>query len=76
MPASTSSSGATPAVAQKSQMTLNLQELLGDLFLVLTQKETEVIKRRFALAGQSKQKLTKSSGLSATFGQRCLTQPP
>jgi hypothetical protein len=59
MPASTSSSGATPAVAQKSQMTLNLQELLGDLFLVLTQKETEVIKRRFALAGQSKQTLEK-----------------
>lgn len=58
MPASTSSSGATP-VAQKSQLTLNLQELLGDLFLVLTQKETEVIKRRFALAGQSKQTLEK-----------------
>ena len=45
--------------AQKNQLNLNLQELLGDLFLVLTQKETEVIKRRFALAGQSKQTLEK-----------------
>ena len=54
-PASTSTT--TPAA--KSQLTLNLQELLSDLFLVLTQKETEVIKRRFALTGQSKQTLEK-----------------
>ncbi len=46
-------------VGQKAQLQINLQELLGDLFLVLTQKETEVIKRRFALAGQSKQTLEK-----------------
>lgn len=58
MTSSTTSTAATPASA-KSQLTLNLQELLGDLFLVLTQKETEVIKRRFALAGQSKQTLEK-----------------
>jgi hypothetical protein len=57
MSTSTSTSGATPAA--KSQLNLNLQDLLGDLFLVLTQKETEVIKRRFALAGQSKQTLEK-----------------
>lgn len=55
---STSSSGSTQAAA-KSQISLNLQDLLGDLFLVLTQKETEVIKRRFALAGQNKQTLEK-----------------
>lgn len=57
MSTSTSSTGAVPAA--KSQLNLNLQDLLGDLFLVLTQKETEVIKRRFALAGQSKQTLEK-----------------
>ncbi len=44
----------------KSMTGLNLQELLQDLFLVLTQKETEVVKRRFALSGyQSKQTLEK-----------------
>jgi len=43
----------------KSQINLDLQDLLGDLFLVLTQKETEVVKRRFALAGQNKQTLEK-----------------
>ncbi len=59
MPASTSSSGSAATAAAKSQLNLNLQDLLGDLFLVLTQKETEVIKRRFALAGQSKQTLEK-----------------
>lgn len=58
MPAPTSASG-TQQAAAKSQLNLNLQDLLGDLFLVLTQKETEVIKRRFALAGQSKQTLEK-----------------
>lgn len=54
-PASSSTTSTTP---QKSA-NINLQELLGDLFLVLTQKETEVVKRRFALAGQSKQTLEK-----------------
>lgn len=55
-PASSSSAQST---SQKPQLQINLQELLGDLFLVLTQKETEVVKRRFALAGQSKQTLEK-----------------
>jgi hypothetical protein len=59
MSPSTTSSDTASAASTKSQLTLNLQELLGDLFLVLTQKETEVIKRRFALAGQSKQTLEK-----------------
>lgn len=45
--------------SQAKALPVNLPELLGDLFLVLTQKETEVIKRRFALAGQSKQTLEK-----------------
>lgn len=54
MPTSTQTSGAS----QKSQ-TIDLQELLSDLFLVLTQKESEVIKRRFALSGHSKQTLEK-----------------
>ncbi len=49
---------ATPASTPPT-LSINLQELLSDLFLVLTQKETEVIKRRFALAGQSKQTLEK-----------------
>lgn len=55
------SSASSPAnqTSSKSAISLNLQDLLGDLFLVLTQKETEVIKRRFALAGQSKQTLEK-----------------
>ncbi len=57
MSSSTTSNGTAQAATAKSQLNLNLQELLGDLFLVLTQKETEVIKRRFALAGQSKQTL-------------------
>ena len=51
-------SPATPSQS-KPALTLNLQELLSDLFLVLTQKETEVVKRRFALAGQGKQTLEK-----------------
>ena len=48
--------------SQKSapqQLTLNLQELLNNLFLVLTEKEVTVIKKRFALQGQQKQTLEK-----------------
>ncbi len=59
MSSSTTSVGSAQSASAKPQLTLNLQELLGDLFLVLTQKETEVIKRRFALAGQHKQTLEK-----------------
>src|SRR3989344_3758023 len=40
-----------------SKIALNLQSLLDDLFLVLTEKESMVIKKRFALQGQSKQTL-------------------
>lgn len=55
----TPASSSQATTGTKPQLNINLQELLGDLFLVLTQKETEVIKRRFALAGQSKQTLEK-----------------
>jgi len=40
-------------------MTVSLENLLQDLFLVLTEKESGVIKRRFALLGQPKQTLEK-----------------
>jgi len=54
---------ATPAKHQQnatvSQLTVNLQELLDNLFLVLTDKEATVIKRRFALQGNQKQTLEK-----------------
>lgn len=42
-----------------AQISLNLQELLNNLFLVLTEKEVTVIKKRFALFGQSKHTLEK-----------------
>lgn len=38
---------------------LNLPAMLDDLFLVLTEKEASVIKKRFALQGQPKQTLEK-----------------
>lgn len=38
---------------------MNLHVLLDDLFLVLTEKESSVIKKRFALQGQPKQTLEK-----------------
>jgi DNA-directed RNA polymerase delta subunit len=38
---------------------MNLQELLQNLFLVLTEKEVTVVKKRFALFGQPKQTLEK-----------------
>ncbi len=53
---STSSAQATTAAPKLS---VNLQSLLDDLFLVLTEKEALVIKKRFALQGQSKQTLEK-----------------
>lgn len=55
----TSSPATAQPTTQKTQSNVDLQELLSNLFLVLTQKETEVIKRRFALAGQNKQTLEK-----------------
>ncbi len=46
------------AVASTGEgLQLNLQELVSDLFLVLTDKEREIIKRRFSLTGQAKQTL-------------------
>ena len=42
-----------------AQLALNLQEMLDNLFLVLTEKEAMVIKRRFALQGNQKQTLEK-----------------
>ena len=45
--------------AANQQLSVNLQELLDNLFLVLTDKEATVIKRRFALHGSQKQTLEK-----------------
>ncbi|MFA6038964.1 MAG: sigma factor-like helix-turn-helix DNA-binding protein [Candidatus Peribacteraceae bacterium] len=45
--------------AQAQQISINLQELLNNLFMVLTEKEVTVIKKRFALFGQPKQTLEK-----------------
>ena len=45
--------------AQAQKITINLQELLNNLFMVLTEKEVTVIKKRFALFGQPKQTLEK-----------------
>ena len=45
--------------ATSQKLAVNLQSLLDDLFLVLTEKEAMVIKRRFALQGQPKQTLEK-----------------
>ncbi len=47
------------AQAATPQLTLNLQEVLHTLFMVLTEKEVTVIKKRFALFGQPKQTLEK-----------------
>ncbi|HLC75790.1 MAG TPA: sigma factor-like helix-turn-helix DNA-binding protein [Candidatus Peribacterales bacterium] len=51
------SSSATTGDAIKLQ--LSLQDMVSDLFLVLTEKEREVVKRRFSLTGQSRQTLEK-----------------
>jgi hypothetical protein len=54
------SSTMTPATtAANAKLSVNLQSLLDDLFLVLTEKESTVIKRRFALQGHPKQTLEK-----------------
>lgn len=42
-----------------SDVSMNLQTLLDDLFLVLTEKEATVIRKRFALQGNPKQTLEK-----------------
>src|SRR3989338_2876567 len=42
-----------------TSVSMNLQALLDDLFLVLTEKEAAVIRKRFALQGNQKQTLEK-----------------
>ena len=49
----------TQSIATSSKLSVDLQALLDDLFMVLTEKEAMVIKRRFALQGQPKQTLEK-----------------
>jgi len=55
MPTSSSST----ATGDAAKLQLNLQDMISDLFLVLTEKEREVIKRRFSLSGQNRQTLEK-----------------
>lgn len=55
MPTST----ATSTGNGQAQLQFNLQDMISDLFLVLTEKEREVIKRRFSLTGQARQTLEK-----------------
>lgn len=54
-------SDSATATAQTTgpQITVNLQELLDSLFMVLTAKEAQVIQKRFALKGEQKQTLEK-----------------
>lgn len=54
-----SSSVSSQTQVPGTQISVNLQELLSSLFLVLTEKEVTVIKKRFALMGQPKQTLEK-----------------
>lgn len=58
---SDTASPVTPTKQSSSgqQITLDLQELLSNLFLVLTEKEISVIQKRFALQGHQKQTLEK-----------------
>ena len=57
--ADTSASATIQPAQTGSKLVVNLQSLLDDLFMVLTEKEAMVIKKRFALAGQGKQTLEK-----------------
>src|SRR3989338_11709154 len=54
-PATTTSTSKSTA----HPLSVNLPELLSNLFMVLTDKESQVIKKRFALQGQQKQTLEK-----------------
>lgn len=58
-PVTTAPTAATQKSANATQLSINLQELLNNLFLVLTEKESAVIKKRFALQGNQKQTLEK-----------------
>ncbi len=53
------SATATGTAPSAPKLSINLQSLLDDLFLVLTDKEATVIRRRFALQGHPKQTLEK-----------------
>jgi len=59
MPAQVSTSASSQKPASISKLSVDLQSLLNDLFLVLTEKEILVIKKRFALQGHTKQTLEK-----------------
>ncbi|MBT3834869.1 hypothetical protein HOF56_01330 [Candidatus Peribacteria bacterium] len=49
----------TSTTAGDTTLQFNLQDMISDLFLVLTEKEQEVIKRRFSITGSSRQTLEK-----------------
>lgn len=55
--ATTTATTQSPVVG--AQIHVNLQELLDSLFMVLTDKESTVIQKRFALNGEQKQTLEK-----------------
>jgi hypothetical protein len=59
MPTTITPSASTQNTSSGSQISVNLSDLLQNLFLVLTEKEVMVIKKRFALLGQQKQTLEK-----------------
>ena len=59
MTVTATASSSSQQQAGSATLSLNLQELLNNLFLVLTEKEVAVVKKRFALFGQQKQTLEK-----------------
>ncbi len=59
MSATVTTTASGPYATGSQQLSINLQELLNNLFMVLTEKEVTVIKKRFALFGQPKQTLEK-----------------
>lgn len=59
MPTTLSASSSAQTPTGSAPLTVNLQELLSTLFMVLTEKEVTVVKKRFALMGQPKQTLEK-----------------
>lgn len=56
-PSSGTTSYSLGASGGATHLPTSLQDLIADLFLVLTEKEREVIKRRFSIAGQPRQTL-------------------
>lgn len=55
----TATQTSTSTTQGSKQLVVDLDELLSNLFMVLTDKEATVIKKRFALQGNSKQTLEK-----------------